>query len=94
MGTQPPEGNRQGGGERMNCPACKLQPPAHLITCWWMGIDAITAAPPMLQPCGTFAAYQRHMRKGEDACPPCADAALWHGRAQRVFRRLEKTGRK
>lgn len=23
-----------------------------------------------LQPCGTTAAWQRHMRRGEDACPP------------------------
>lgn len=25
-----------------------------------------------LEPCGTFAAYQRHMRRDEGACPPCA----------------------
>lgn len=27
-----------------------------------------------LEPCGTVAAYQRHCRHGEDACPPCQGA--------------------
>ena len=27
-----------------------------------------------LQPCGSLAAYQRHMRRNEDACPPCVAA--------------------
>lgn len=28
-----------------------------------------------LKPCGTFAAYQRHLRKKEPVCDPCAEAA-------------------
>jgi hypothetical protein len=35
-----------------------------------------------LQPCGTTAAYQRHMRRGEDACPSC-DAAVKLARDER-----------
>lgn len=27
-----------------------------------------------LKPCGTFAAYQRHLRRKEPACDPCAQA--------------------
>ena len=27
-----------------------------------------------LKPCGTVAAYQRHMRRNEDACPACRTA--------------------
>ena len=27
-----------------------------------------------LQPCGSVAAYQRHMYRNEDACPPCNGA--------------------
>ena len=28
-----------------------------------------------LQPCGTWAAYKRHLRSGEKACPACLQAA-------------------
>ena len=35
-----------------------------------------------LQPCGTTGAYQRHMRRGEDACPPCG-AAVRRARDER-----------
>lgn len=28
-----------------------------------------------LQPCGTPAAYQRHLRRGEEPCDPCLTAA-------------------
>ena len=27
-----------------------------------------------IKPCGTNAAYMRHLRKGERPCPPCSDA--------------------
>lgn len=35
-----------------------------------------------LQPCGTFAAYKRHLRKKEPVCEPCAQA----GREQKQTR--------
>jgi len=31
--------------------------------------------PRVLQPCGTFAAYKRHLRHKEEACEPCKQAA-------------------
>lgn len=34
----------------------------------------MTAATRTLQPCGTEAAYQRHRRRGEQPCEPCAEA--------------------
>lgn len=36
-----------------------------------------------LRPCGTFAAYRRHLRSGEEPCDPCRGAA----REQRQQRR-------
>jgi hypothetical protein len=36
-----------------------------------------------LQPCGTYAAYQRHMRRGETACAPCQTAATAKQQAYR-----------
>lgn len=35
-----------------------------------------------LQPCGSVAAYQRHMYRNEDACPPC-NGAVKRARDQR-----------
>jgi hypothetical protein len=37
----------------------------------------------VLEPCGTTAAYKRHLRKGEAPCGPCQDAnrrAQWRNR--------------
>ena len=35
-------------------------------------------SPPITRPCGTYAAYRRHKRKGEDPCEACAAAwAEW-----------------
>ena len=31
-----------------------------------------------LKPCGTTAAYQRHVRAGEEACEPCKEANRAH----------------
>lgn len=31
----------------------------------------------VLKPCGTSAAYRRHLRKGEEACADCKDAVAW-----------------
>lgn len=42
-----------------------------------------------LQPCGTFAAYQRHKRKGEEPCEECAASA----RDQKNSRTGEKRSR-
>lgn len=39
-----------------------------------------------LKPCGTWAAYQRHRRKGEEPCDACSAAA----REQRNGRRAEE----
>lgn len=33
-------------------------------------------------PCGTYAAYQRHWKRGEDACRPCKDAAAAYVRSR------------
>ncbi|UJQ87140.1 hypothetical protein SEA_BAILEYBLU_1 [Arthrobacter phage BaileyBlu] len=33
------------------------------------------AASPKLRPCGTYAAYRRHLRRGEEPCEPCKQAA-------------------
>jgi hypothetical protein len=38
---------------------------------------------PDLKPCGTNAAYNRHIRYGEKACQPCKDAHADHTRAFR-----------
>lgn len=36
-------------------------------------------APPVLQPCGTIGAFQRHKRRGESPCDACRAAhAAWH----------------
>jgi hypothetical protein len=42
--------------------------------------------PKKLKPCGTIAAYRRHLRNGEPSCDVCRKAwadycrALWQGR--------------
>jgi hypothetical protein len=42
-----------------------------------------------LQPCGTPAAYRRHLRAGQEPCPPCktAEYRRWSERAARRPRR-------
>jgi hypothetical protein len=37
---------------------------------------------PPLKPCGTLAAYRRHLWRGEEPCQPCKDAnaAEWRRR--------------
>ena len=37
-----------------------------------------------LKPCGTVAAYQRHLSRGEDACPACAAARRDYNRERLV----------
>jgi len=70
----------------VNCPSCHYPPPSHRISCAL--IWTLPAARTGLQPCGSFAAYQRHMRNREAVCGPCRDASLWHGRAQAAMRRI------
>lgn len=41
-----------------------------------------TTATHLLQPCGTEAAYRRHLRHGEQPCPACAEANS-RGKAKR-----------
>ncbi|WP_327359623.1 WhiB family transcriptional regulator [Streptomyces sp. NBC_01304] len=41
-------------------------------------------------PCGTPAAYQRHMRAGETACEPCKQAESVRAGEQRARRRLRR----
>lgn len=47
-----------------------------------------------LQPCGTWAAYKRHLRKGEDPCDDCREAARVQQRERSAARRAarEKAG--
>lgn len=40
-----------------------------------------------LSPCGTYGAYQRHLRLDEPACRPCTDAARDYQRARAAARR-------
>lgn len=37
-----------------------------------------------LQPCGTYAAYQRHLRKGEETCDACRQANTVQARTLRT----------
>ena len=39
-----------------------------------------------LEPCGTVAAYQRHIRNGEQACQACRWAAALRSANQRIER--------
>lgn len=43
-----------------------------------------------LKPCGTWAAYMRHRRRGEPVCEPCAAAA----RDQKTSRKREEQARR
>ena len=43
--------------------------------------------PAPLKPCGTTAAYQRHVRHGEDPCGPCREA---RNAANRAYRRAAR----
>lgn len=49
--------------------------------------------PVATQPCGTYAAYQRHKRRGEKACRACLDAnnARWTERRIRLGLRIKRT---
>jgi len=38
------------------------------------------------QPCGTRAAYRRHLRRYEQPCPACREAAAEYVRQQRAAR--------
>jgi hypothetical protein len=38
---------------------------------------------PPTEPCGTLAAYRRHLRHGEEACQPCKDANAARSREYR-----------
>ena len=53
----------------------------HAVMTW---ASAARAGRVPLQPCGTTAAYQRHMRRHEEPCWPCREA---HSHAQRERRR-------
>lgn len=43
-----------------------------------------------LQPCGTWAAYQRHKRKGEDPCAKCLVAARDQKNQRKTVARQEQ----
>jgi hypothetical protein len=51
----------------------------------WRARHPATRPPgrPPEQPCGTLAAYRRHLRRGEATCQPCKDANAEYGRNQR-----------
>jgi hypothetical protein len=46
--------------------------------------------PTTLQPCGTYAAYQRHRRQNEEICEPCRAAKRAHEVAYRVDARRRR----
>lgn len=39
------------------------------------------------QPCGTHAAYRRHLKAGEEPCRPCKDANAEYHRNRRLRRK-------
>jgi hypothetical protein len=46
-------------------------------------------------PCGTYAGYQRHLRRDEPSCQPCRDAAAAYQREWRsdpAHRRAHRSG--
>ena len=43
-----------------------------------------------LQPCGTWAAYKRHLRKGEEPCDDCREAARVQQRERSAARRAAR----
>lgn len=48
---------------------------------------------PVVHPCGTEAAYQRHRKRGEPTCRPCKDAHNEHRRESlRRLREEPRTG--
>lgn len=47
---------------------------------------------PSLQPCGTYAAYQRHVKAGESPCVGCRQASAEYRRTYRE-RRMPGDGR-
>lgn len=49
---------------------------------WRASKGARTGQPgrPATQPCGTVAAYKRHLRNGETPCEPCREANAAHHR--------------
>lgn len=46
-----------------------------------------------LRPCGTFAAYQRHLRDEEPPCAPCAEAARTQKNTRVNAARVESASR-
>jgi hypothetical protein len=46
-----------------------------------------------LQPCGTPAAYARHIKRGEEPCDPCREANNAYARHYRRRRKRKSTGR-
>lgn len=46
---------------------------------------------PIEQPCGTYAAYRRHLRKGEPTCEPCRAANRERSKSKRKKRHEETT---
>lgn len=41
------------------------------------------------QPCGTYAAYRRHKRAGEQPCEACA--AAWNEKQREMYARRKKS---
>ena len=50
----------------------------------------------VLEPCGTLAAYRRHLRRGDPVDRDCAqaNARAWRGRAAAGYRRPSRAGRR
>lgn len=44
-------------------------------TCFVQRLQGVNAVARVLKPCGTWAAYKRHLRKKEEPCGPCRQAA-------------------
>ena len=60
----------------------------------WMDSRSYTPRGPsagmILKPCGTVAAYKRHRRRGEMACPACAEASRLDTAARAAARAMRE----
>jgi hypothetical protein len=59
--------------------------PSEPATCSTVSLPTVIEGPPArsaAQPCGTWAAYKRHKRRGDEPCEPCGEAQRARGRAR------------
>lgn len=65
----------------------------------WVDTPPATPAPKgrHLKPCGTTAAYARHLRKGEPTCEPCMEANTeqkkWHAERRALLDQITRLER-